>query len=135
VRAVAALLLQSSEAPAHILTSPLVRAVQTAEILAIVTELGDRRGSVRISDALSPGGDGLALAKRLAAEGLKRVALVGHEPDLSSLASSLLGTFERPFEKAMVVAIHLRPDHDVAKLRFVLEPKELRFDPPREGPG
>jgi phosphohistidine phosphatase SixA len=54
--------------------------------------------------------------------------LVGHEPDLTALASALLGPFPYSFDKAMVVAIQLAADGD-ARLRFILDPKTLRLDP------
>jgi phosphohistidine phosphatase len=127
VRAVARLLLQEQEAPACIVTSPLVRAVQTAEIVALVTALGDKGGTVGVRRDIAPGGDAVALVRRLEADGGKRVMLVGHEPDLSGLVASLLGSFGRAFEKAMVVAIHVPPTGRPG-LRFVLEPKALRLD-------
>lgn len=133
VRAVAKILVEEGEEPAHVVTSPLVRAVQTAEIVAIVTKLSDRGGTVTVLRDMAPGGDAAALARRIASEGQKRVMLVGHEPDLSSLAGALLGTFERPFDKAAVLGIHLSSGADRARLRFVLDPKALRFDPDARG--
>ena len=61
--------------------------------------------------------------------------LVGHEPDLSALvAAPASGTFGRPFEKAMVVGVHLGVDRAATRrLRFVLEPKTLKLDD--GGPG
>lgn len=75
--------------PDVILTSPLVRAHQTAEIVTTVLRLKRR---LHLCDHLAGGGD----AKRLIAEINRRhgqansIMLVGHEPDLSSLASLLL---------------------------------------------
>ena len=162
VRNVAKALSLAGEEPARIVTSPLVRAVQTAEIVAIVTKLGERDGSVEVRREMAPGGDGAELAHRLAAEGAKRVMVVGHEPDLSAMLVALLGSFSRPFDKAMVVALHPlasaegatthrrarsfagdgprkprdeeSPDHlssgvDAGKLRFILDPKTLKFHP------
>lgn len=129
VRAVAKTLAEVGECPLRIVTSPLVRAVQTAEIVAIVTKLGDREGTLETSRDIAPGGDGATLARRLAAEGRKRVMLVGHEPDLSSIVARLVGEFDRPFDKAMVVGLHIPADAGPVRLRFVLEPKTLRFDP------
>ena len=77
--------------------------------------------------------------------------LVGHEPDVSQLVSSLLGAFERGFDKAMVVGLSLGaavgappPKAEApsgpstlprTRLRFVLDPKALRLDPDtREAP-
>jgi phosphohistidine phosphatase len=126
---VAKKLADAGEAPLHIVTSPLVRAVQTAEVVAVVTELGKRGGTVEVGRAVAPGGDMARLAHRLAHEGRKRVMLVGHEPDMSALVANLVGAFGRSFEKAMVVAVQVPPDRGRSKLRFVLEPKTLELDP------
>ena len=129
VRAVARMLTDLSEEPVLIVTSPLVRAVQTAEIVALATKLGERDGTVEVRRQIAPGGDGVTLAHRLVGEGKKRVMLVGHEPDLSALVSGLLGSFGRPFDKAMVVGLHLSTDSGRGRLRFVLDPKALKLDP------
>jgi phosphohistidine phosphatase len=72
-----------------ILTSPLVRAVQTAEILAAEA----RHGDVTVLEELDPkfGVRSLldAVAKR--ADGIRSVALVGHDPQLSSALATLAG--------------------------------------------
>jgi len=130
VRGVGRMLLDVDEAPAHVVTSPLVRAVQTAEIVALVTKLESRSGSVEVRRELSPGSgaEAAAFAHRLGAEGRKRVLFVGHEPDLSALTAALLGSFDRSFDKAMVLGLKL-PPAGVARLRFVLDPKSLRFEP------
>jgi len=72
-----------------IVTSPLVRAVETAEIVA--ESLGS---SVPMDycDALSPGGSAEALIAFLAKHlDRNRVLVVGHEPDLGELAARLIG--------------------------------------------
>jgi phosphohistidine phosphatase len=126
VRDVARALVDAQEAPLNLVTSPLVRAVQTAEIVAMVATIGDREGTVWARREMAPGGAGVQLALRLASEGRRRMMLVGHEPDLSGLVATLLGApFERPFEKAMVVGLQISPDHGHGRLRFVLEPKTL----------
>jgi phosphohistidine phosphatase len=127
VRSVAKELAAAGEEPLHIVTSPLVRAVQTAEIVAITTKLSDRGGNVEVHREVAPGGDSVKLAYRLAVEGAKRVMLVGHEPDLSALLATLLGDFSRPMEKAMVVAIQPVAAGVRPKLRFVLDPKLLKL--------
>jgi phosphohistidine phosphatase len=72
-----------------IVTSPLVRAAETAGIIA---ESLASSVPVDVCDAMRPGGspeDLLAfLAKR---PNLRRVLVVGHEPDLSELAARLIG--------------------------------------------
>jgi phosphohistidine phosphatase len=129
VRRVAEALLGADEVPLQIVTSQLVRAVQTAEVVAVITELSDRGGSVEVRRELAPAGEAVALARSLAREGQKRVLLVGHEPDLSSLVSALLGRFDGDFEKAMVVGLTVGADGASARLRFVLDPKALVFRP------
>jgi phosphohistidine phosphatase len=127
VRGVAKALGAAGEGPLRIVTSPLVRAVQTAEIVAIVTKLSDQRGSVEVRREMSPGGDATELVSRLAAQGAKRLMVVGHEPDLSMLVANLAGEFSLPFEKAMVVALQPVGEGAQSKLRFVLDPKLLKL--------
>jgi len=88
-RAIARALAKLEASPDIILTSPLVRAHQTAEIVATGLKLKKR---MEVCEHLAPGGS----AKRLIAGINQRhaaadcVMLVGHEPDLSSLGSLLL---------------------------------------------
>jgi phosphohistidine phosphatase len=79
--------------PDFILTSPLVRAVQTAEILAQVMEF---RGELAVAPELAHGLDREGLAAVMERyRPAKRLVLVGHEPELGALAGELLG-LERP---------------------------------------
>ena len=72
-----------------ILSSPLVRARATAEIVAADLKLRKR---LVFADELKPGGDAKKLVQKIA--GLKKVPgsvlLVGHEPDFSELISLLV---------------------------------------------
>jgi phosphohistidine phosphatase len=131
VRGVAKLLLELDEEPLTIVTSPLVRAVQTAEIVAVVTKLSDRDGNVEARRELSPaGGNAVGMIASFASAGLRRVMVVGHEPDLSELTSALIArAAPQAFDKAMVVGISIDPNGDGARLRFVLDPKALKLDP------
>jgi len=80
-------------APAEIWHSPLVRAGQTVELLVQRLELAV---PVRAVAGLAPGDDPRVMARRLAAT-QKPVALVGHEPHLSALATLLVtGEAEPP---------------------------------------
>ena len=73
----------------EIFTSPLVRARQTAELLAAGL---DGKPPVKVLDALAPGHSFTALMSQLAKVAKRRrVALVGHEPDLGELAAHLIG--------------------------------------------
>jgi len=75
-----------------VLSSPLVRARQTAE-LAVA---GGLAPELELAAALAPLADPLPLLERWLGPlsprpGWKRLALVGHEPDLSTLAALLIG--------------------------------------------
>jgi phosphohistidine phosphatase len=130
VRGVAKMLLDVGEAPAEVITSPLVRAVQTAEIVAIASKLSTRGGTVEVRRELSPGqvSEAVLLARRAALDGRKRILFVGHEPDLSAVASALVADFDRPFDKAMVVGLQVPAEGGRGRLRFVLDPRTLRLE-------
>lgn len=106
----------------RLLTSPLVRAVQTAEIVARELECDD----VRVAMALVPGGK---LSQVDAAIGdssdVKRLALVGHEPSMSAIAAHLLGmsSFPRAFKKAGVCAVTLREVGAPGVFEWFIAPK------------
>src|SRR5262245_33861610 len=73
----------------EIFTSPLVRARQTAELLAAGL---DGKAPVKVLDALAPGHTSASVMTQLARVAKRRrVALVGHEPDLGELAAHLIG--------------------------------------------
>src|SRR5690242_21953176 len=73
-----------------ILTSPLVRTRQTADILA--AEL-DGHPQIVNTDALAPGGDYAAIVAALEKHSRRqRIALVGHEPAIGELAARLIGS-------------------------------------------
>jgi phosphohistidine phosphatase len=130
VRDVARELRAQDEAPSAIYTSPLVRAVQTAEIVAIKTELSRVDGTVETRTELSPGGRGHDLILALAKHQQKRVMLVGHEPDLTQLVAEMVGESVSPgFDKAMVVGLHVESSDGAvrARLRFILDPKTLKW--------
>jgi len=85
----AAGLKELGRAPDRLLTSPLVRARQTAQIL---TELAGWPPAEEAPELL-PGKAALAVLTLLAKDRSKRIALVGHQPDLSALlAACLLGS-------------------------------------------
>ncbi|HYC21197.1 MAG TPA: phosphohistidine phosphatase SixA [Candidatus Bathyarchaeia archaeon] len=114
-------------APSVILTSPLVRTRETAEIIA------DQLGRIAIEDcdAIAPGVDHAAVA-RLVAKRLREgsVMLVGHEPDMSELFSFLL-TGERSlqshFKKGTVACLSAGelPPHGLAALEWLMHSSQL----------
>ncbi len=108
---------------AAIWTSPLVSAVQTAEILAARSGF---KGEVRAAAELGPGrdpGDLLTLLGTVALDG--PLLLVGHEPLLSQLAVALLGDVGLgPFRKSGVVGVLWEEGR--GHLRFVLDPVSMK---------
>ena len=113
-----------------VLTSPLIRAVETAEIVA------DAFGSaedVETTSALSPGAGPDAVIAALRDVGRPSgIVLVGHEPDLAALASTLLtGTpslVHMAFRKAGLAGIVVAslPPRSAGALEFFLSPGQLR---------
>ena len=91
-------------APSVIFTSPLLRAVQTAEILA---ERLKYEGPVVVAKELSHGFDLQALRSLLMDAGApEEAAFVGHEPDLGLLAATLMTVPEGfPLRKGSVLAL------------------------------
>jgi phosphohistidine phosphatase len=103
-------------------TSPLVRAVQTAEILAVHAGY---KGEIRALAELSPGRDPGDLLKLLAQErSAGPLALVGHEPSLSVLAAALVSELGfSGFKKSAVFALSWEQGR--GKARFLLDPAEM----------
>lgn len=96
-------------APNLILTSPYLRAVQTADILA---EKISYVGSLMAVDELSPGFDMEELSRIiLSYKPVKELALVGHEPDFSAVISTLLSLPEG-FRMEKGAALKLSVDTD-----------------------
>jgi phosphohistidine phosphatase len=121
-QAVGALLRKQAGRLDRILTSPLVRAAQTAEIVARELECDD----VRVAMALVPGS---TLARVDAAiedaADAERLALVGHEPAMSAIAAHLLGlsSFPRAFKKAGVCALTLPEPGSRGRFEWFIVPK------------
>lgn len=95
--------------PELIITSPLVRAVQTAELLA--TELS-KDALVAAHSCLTGEADAAAVIAMLCDAGkLKSVMLVGHEPQLSRVAAQLQG-YEHvaPLQKGSCMALSWKPE-------------------------
>jgi phosphohistidine phosphatase len=88
IRRVAKLARAAKVKPGIILTSPLLRATQTAEIASKV--LGTKR--VAVTQALLPDAAPENLWKELGVmDGLEQVMLAGHDPGITRLAQFLLG--------------------------------------------
>lgn len=110
-----------------VLTSPLVRAEQTAQILVAGITPKPVLASL---DALAPGQSPAAVSKALEAHsGARAIALVGHEPGMGELAASLIGAQSAlPFRKGGVCRIDVAtlPPHGSGQLVWMGTPKMLR---------
>ena len=111
----------------QIVTSPLVRTRQTADILA---EAFKNKPGIAASDALAPAGTPAAVMQEIARHVRKgRIALVGHEPNLGELAAQLIGA-KAPleFKKGGVCRIdfEMLPPKGLGALRWFVLPKMLR---------
>jgi phosphohistidine phosphatase len=84
-RAVARDLAAHETPPRLVLTSPLVRARETAE--AIAEAVG---ATLRVDERLAPGASASALHEAVAGEP-GPIAVIGHQPDCSEIALELMG--------------------------------------------
>ncbi len=108
----------------HLLTSPLVRAVQTAEIVRKVYALGPEP---RITDTLGHGCNAervVKLLKQFAPDA--HVAMVGHEPSFSQVASELTGGKHFNLRKSGVIGVGFDADPRIGKGRLLYE-----IEPPK----
>jgi phosphohistidine phosphatase len=118
-----------SKAPDRLLTSPLVRARQTAQILT------DVAGWPQAEEApeLSPGGAALAVLSLLGQKRGKVVAVVGHEPGLGALLTVCLlgedGAMAIEMKKNAVACVSFEgsPRAGGAVLRWLATPRMLRL--------
>jgi len=111
----------------HIITSPLVRTRQTADVFA---EHLKSKPSVSNSDALAPAGTPAAVLQELGKHMRKaRIALVGHEPNIGELAARLIGSrTPLAFKKGAICRIDFEvfPPKGSGQLRWFVTPKMLR---------
>jgi phosphohistidine phosphatase len=120
------LLANSGFRPDAILSSPKLRALETARLVAAA--IGVR---VDVADELGGPLDVAAIEALLRAAGNPiRPMLVGHDPDFSLLAAELAGVAELPIRKAALVRIDLpRPlVAGTGTLRWLLPPDLLSGD-------
>jgi phosphohistidine phosphatase len=110
-----------------VLTSPLVRCRQTAEILA---DGLPGRPRIQPLEALAPGGGHAAVITEAARAAKRpRVALVGHAPDIGQLAAKLIGMRRAiEFRKGAVCRIDVDglPPSGPGHLAWFATPRMLR---------
>src|SRR5476649_1866967 len=127
-RIASAALTELSVKLSHILTSPLMRAHQTAEIAAKVLKFP---GKVEILDELENGTSTNSLLKALKAlPSPTEILLVGHMPSLSEHLAALIGAESAqafPLGKASVACIELEEWRAATgQLRWLMRQKQLQ---------
>lgn len=113
---VAAFLARLGVKPRKIITSPLPRALQTAEIA--VEHL---QSPLITSDLLANGFNVRKLSQLLEKGKIDSVMLVGHEPDFSSVIEKLTGG-DVKLKKSGVARLRLDPDKMKGQLHWLLPP-------------
>jgi phosphohistidine phosphatase len=121
-RALGRFLAERGFGPDAIVSSPKVRARQTADIVA------DSIGiAVTVDERLAGPLDLDVLAAVVASAGGDQIVLVGHDPDFSELCATLCGAGEMPLRKGALaridVALPLAPG--IGKLRWLVPPELL----------
>lgn len=106
--------------PDLIVTSPLPRAAQTAEIAADYL-----KAKVRKDESLAPGFDKSDLSTVVKRHGAAVLMLVGHEPDFTNVISALTGACLK-LSKAGVALVEMDPDSEEGKLLWLFPPRLTR---------
>ena len=110
-----------------IMTSPLVRARQTADVVASAFEV---RPHIVAAESLAPGGTSAAVLADLEKQARRsRIALVGHEPGIGEFTARLVGS-RHPveFKKGAVCRIDVDalPPSGPGSIRWFLTPRIMR---------
>jgi phosphohistidine phosphatase len=116
-------LADQTDMPEVVVTSPLVRAADTAAILARASGL--KKSNVLATDLLAPGVDLTALLEVVHEQSARRIALVGHEPDMSQMLGELIGGGEFDFGKGFIAAVEFAaaPAIGSGRLRWLIGPR------------
>jgi len=127
LRAAGAAWRQVVPSPGVVVTSPLLRARQTAEVYVEATGApADRRVDACLSP-VAPLRGAVSMLERQLLGGTDSVTLIGHEPHLGCLLGVLLTGQERlsiPLKKGMLVGLRTAGSTSlVASLRFCLSQK------------
>lgn len=112
----------------RIVVSPLVRAVETAELVAV--SLG-YDGGLDVCDALRPDGSWKHLLREVleAHDPAAPLALVGHEPSIGHFLSKLLQQKGLSMSKGAVVRLDWHDAEGPANVVWTLSPKRLDPSP------
>lgn len=120
--------------PDVVISSPLPRAMRTAELLV---EGVDIDGAPFVDERLRPGARWAGVANALAAHpDAGRIALVGHDPDLSDAVALLTGASSVRLRKGGIAAVEFRgdPEPGHGALTWLIDPDLYRTDPMPSAP-
>ena len=110
-----------------IVTSPLVRTRQTADIVAAAL---NPRPPIVAAESLAPGGSYQAIITELEKQSKRgRIGIVGHEPGIGEFAARLVGSRHAiEFKKGAVCRIDVDalPPSGPGELRWLVTPRILR---------
>ena len=120
VRQVAKFLSRLKVKPNLVVSSPLPRALQTAEIAA-----EQLKTKLRQDEALEPGFGISELRTLLKRHGSKVLMLVGHEPDFTSVISALTDASLK-LSKAGVALVDFDPETEKGRLLWLFPPRVAR---------
>lgn len=122
---VAAALLRHGVRLQHLVTSPLLRARQTAE--GLLHELGATKPQLHTCDHLAPGGKRRKLTRFLSELSAEAVGIVGHRPDLNLYLAWLIGSRKAQIDLAKAgiacVQFDAEPDKGAGSLAWLITPK------------
>jgi phosphohistidine phosphatase SixA len=105
--------------PDSILTSPKLRALETAQIVADSLGVG-----VTTDERLASGVDLDVLGGIISGDGGRKIVLVGHDPDFSGICGELIGISYLTLKKGALarIDVSLPLARDAGQLRWLLPP-------------
>lgn len=108
--------------PEIVLTSPLLRARQTADEFCLTAEIPGAVIQGWLASGMSPQ---TAMTELAAFRDFKRIAIVGHEPDFSLLVEWILGVTGGgvEFKKGAIACLRVTPPQRFGTLTYLVPPK------------
>lgn len=121
-RRAAKLLKSAGVLPDIVLTSPLLRARQTADEFCTAAGIPGAVIQGWLACGMAPDA---AIRELVAFRDFKRVAIVGHEPDFSHLIEWILGTVDRSIEmkKGAIACLRIALPSRHGSLAYLIPPK------------
>ena len=124
-RPLAATLLRQGVGLEHLVTSPLLRARQTAE--GLLKEFGSSKPELHTCDHLVPSGKRRKLTRFLRGLSAQSVGIVGHRPDLNLYLGWLIGSRQVQIDlaKSGVACVHFDDEVDkgAGSLTWLITPQ------------